>query len=148
MKGKFFTNKFGKLSLRGEDGEFYLIGKSLGHHKDGDTVEFDITETTYEGKPQKWANAPKADEKSQPQHQTQTKSQEPANLTSSGGTLEQLLARLLKGVAAILNEQKETNRLLGEQLKKGGQGTNPVQPKPTSESQKDKIDNMLGDLPF
>ena len=148
MKGKIFKNKYGKLSLRGEDGQFYLIGKSLQDKGEDSDVEFEITETTYNGKPQQWANAPKqgndtSTAKTATTQDAKSAPQDNANSSSAGGG--ELMVVLIKGVAALVNEQKETNRLIGELLKKGGSGTTPVTPKTPAE-QPNK--NQLGALPF
>lgn len=135
MKGKIFKNQYGKLSLRGEDGNFYLIGKSLQQHQDGAEVEFDVTETTYQGKQQKWANAIRKEE-------VQAEENKP-NATSANPN-DNLLVTLIRGVAAVVNEIKETNQLLQDLLNKGKLETSPVRPKaPTGTQPKN-----LGDLPF
>lgn len=140
MKGKVYTNQYGKLSIRGEDGNFYRIGKSLSQYEEGAEVEFDVSESTYNGKEQKWANAIKGEGVAKKAAEKSPAESESAHSESS------LLTIILRGIGALVNETKETNRLLGELLKKGGTGTHPVQPKAPVPEQ--PLKNELGNLPF
>lgn len=119
MKGKIFRNKYGKLSLRGEDGNFYLIGKSLQHHSEGAEIEFEVTESEWQGKTQKWANAIKDDEETVPAEVSQ-------QATENTGVV-----RLINGLTLVLKEQQETNRLLRELISKQTPVVAPVRTKPS-----------------
>lgn len=114
MKGKIFKNQFGKLSLRGEDGEFYYIGKSLSQYGEGDSIEFDVTETTYNDKLQKWANAPKADKK----ETKESKEDRAENTNEQIGASSDAMNLIIRGISAIVLEQRKTNDLLEKLLKR------------------------------
>ncbi|MDR2091122.1 MAG: hypothetical protein LBP62_05665 [Clostridiales bacterium] len=106
MKGKIFKNNFGKLTVRGEDGKFYMIGQSLGIRQEGESVEFEPTEKEYNGKQQFWANAPKK------------KDNDNNHVNNNASPDNDPLSRIIKGLSLLLLEQKGTNKLLAELLQK------------------------------